>query len=731
MGKKRKKRQGMVVTEEEVWGAATSAEAQRPAVQPPRPRLVRQLSGARGVRTLSPRDPSPKAGGPSLAQTHKKRKVMVATNERESQHEQATEQTEEAPVAEAQRPAVQPPRLVRQISGARGVRTLSPRDPSPKAGGPSLARADKKTDRKVAVEQGQEQQLPNGGTSAAAVRPPRPRLVRQLSGARGVRTLSPREPSPKAGDPPLARDATVAKVTSFLSQNAIEIEPQSAGEAIVAAETFEAVAALYGDELVAAIRDNVASPSPTPIQAVCWALASPTVARPRPCDLIAVAETGAGKTFAFLLPAVARAQRSAAIRELWPRRDQAGPSMLVLGPTRELAQQIHNQLSLLFAATASGSDLRSACVLGGQSVGENPELLGQLFRGVEAIVATPGRLLNLLDKKKTHLRRLGQLLSSDATAGGAGGMPDECGGGVLIIDEADRMLGLGFEKPIRKILAHAPSGHDSGRQTLLFSATWSNEVEAFGAELVHKPVRVKAGRTAPDCVEATHPGSGLGGSACRASYSVNQDVRQEVVMIESTGEDPGGEAQRLEHTVELLREAGYGRDERGRKRKAGAERQKVLIFTSTKQRCENLNRALQTCQIAASRIHGDRPQAQRDATLSAFAQEGKGSVLVATDVAARGLHVNDIDLVVNFDFPLAKGDTGVEQYVHRVGRTARAGKQGRAVSFFEPSVDGDNALALLEMMSSRSGSSDPSHPAALVALAEAQQHKKRSKSKVD
>ena len=202
-------------------------------------------------------------------------------------------------------------------------------------------------------------------------------------------------------------------------------------------------------------------------------------------------------------------------------------------------------------------------------------------------------------------------------------------------------------------------------------------------------------------------------------------------MIASTKDDPGGEAQRLEHTVELLRTAGYGRDERGRKRKAGGDRQKVLIFTSTKKRCENLNRALQTCQIAASRIHGDRPQAQRDATLATFAKDGKGSVLVATDVAARGLHVNDIDLVVIYHFPLAKGDTGVEQYVHRVGRTGRAGKQGRAVSFFEPSVDGDNALALVEMMSTSLGScsSNPPPPAALVALAEAQRQRKQYKTK--
>jgi ATP-dependent RNA helicase DDX5/DBP2 len=649
MGKKRKKRKGLVVTEE-VEVQPAPGELREPEGLAARPRLVRQLSGATGVRTLSPRDPSPKADGQALAGTHKKRK------------------------------------------GADGT-----------------ALAEKRQSK---------------------VLPARPRLVRQLSGATGVRTLSPRDPSPKADGQALEPVSHAAGKTTFLAQNNIQIQPLSAGVDLVATETFETAAGLYGDELVAAIRDNVASLRPTTIQAVCWALTSPSVKRPRPRDLIAVAETGAGKTFAFLLPAVARVQRSAAVRELWPRRDQAGPSMLVLAPTRELAQQIHSQLNILFAAVGGG-DLRSACVLGGQTVGENPELLGQLFRGVEAIVATPGRLLNLLDKKKTHLRRLGQLLPSDATGGSAGGMPDECGGGVLIIDEADRMLGLGFEGPIRRILAHAPSGHNTGRQTLLFSATWSSEVEAFGTELVHEPVRVTAGSMSSGSVGEKRSNSLLPGSEGHYSHSVNQQVQQEVMMIASTEEDMGGEAQRLECVVELLSASGYGRDERGRKRKAGADRQKVLIFTSTKKRCENLSRALQTCQIPASRIHGDRPQEQRDATLAAFAKEGKGSVLVATDVAARGLHVNDIDLVVNYDFPLAKGDTGVEQYVHRVGRTGRAGKQGRAVSFFEPSVDGDNALALLEMMSTASGSgSSVPPPAALVALAEAQQQKKHNANKV-
>lgn len=388
----------------------------------------------------------------------------------------------------------------------------------------------------------------------ASMMPPRPRLVRQLSGATGVRTMSPREPSPKVS--PLAP----ASHGGYLARHGVSVHPAAGSESCRPAESFATAAGLYGAELVAAIQGHVGAPRPTPIQSACWGLAAPTAARPRPCDLIGVAETGAGKTFAFLLPAVARMQRSASMRELWERRDQSGPSMLVLAPTRELAQQIHAQLELLLAASGTaatgGERLRSVCVLGGQTVEENPELLQELFRGVEAIVATPGRLLNLLDRKRTHLRRLGQLLPSDST----GGIADECGGGVLIIDEADRMLGLGFESPIRKILAYMPQaaatgsggvfkrpdGDDNqGRQTLLFSATWSADVEAFGAELTHNPIRVTV--SAPGSgsgdgsrhIPTASALEGEGGAAAAVvafisatpQLTVNDKVKQEVIMI--------------------------------------------------------------------------------------------------------------------------------------------------------------------------------------------------------
>ena len=200
-----------------------------------------------------------------MGKKRKARKIMVVTEE-------------EAVPAEPQ----QRPRLVRQLSGATGVRTLSPRAPSPKADGLALATEHKKR-KGVAMADSGARAPAHAASQQAALAAERPRLVRQLSGATGVRTLSPREPSPKA-DGPASRIAAGGAV--FLAQSGIQVQPPSAGEAMVAAETFEAAAGLYGDELVAAIRANVRSPRPTPIQAVCWALAAPSVAQPRPRDLI-------------------------------------------------------------------------------------------------------------------------------------------------------------------------------------------------------------------------------------------------------------------------------------------------------------------------------------------------------------------------------------------------------------------------------------------------------------
>jgi superfamily II DNA/RNA helicase len=298
-------------------------------------------------------------------------------------------------------------------------------------------------------------------------------------------------------------------------------------------------------------------------------------------DLIGVASTGAGKTFGFLLPMVASMERSAMFLSLWPRRDQAGPSALVIAPTRELAQQIYQQLAILLKGLPSQPRLHAACVLGGQSVKEDPTLLSALFRGVAAIVATPGRLLNLLDKRKTHLRRLSR-------PPGASVEDAKAASGVLVLDEADRLLALGFEQPLRRIFAHITSAPpepgaaaldarvqiDASKhqhQTLLFSASWSAEVQGLATGILR-----------PDAVARVAVG---GGRAEQLAANTAIEQRIEVLPRHGSTNDRVTlplkpkvqeriDSDKLERLIQLLQTLGHGRDEKGLKRKAtGADSQ--------------------------------------------------------------------------------------------------------------------------------------------------------------
>eukprot|EP01050_Picozoa_sp_SAG11_P000330 SAG11_NODE_9_length_28972_cov_81.532539_7_plen_624_part_00 len=237
-------------------------------------------------------------------------------------------------------------------------------------------------------------------------------------------------------------DGTPKSIEAFLHRHDITVMPR---RSVIKGldrpiATFDLASKTFGNVLVEPMRRVIdAGAQPTPIQAVCWGalhLSNPSTPR----KLLGVAETGSGKTFAFLMPAAERIihAANAAGRAQWTVRDLSGPTCLVVVPTRELAQQIHRQLRMLLDPIQRGAgaegELRSALVLGGQEVSADPALLATLFRGVEAIVATPGRLLNLLQRKKVHLRRLL----------------------VLVLDEADRMLSMGFEEPLRAIAGYIP-----------------------------------------------------------------------------------------------------------------------------------------------------------------------------------------------------------------------------------------------------------------------------------
>ena len=312
-------------------------------------------------------------------------------------------------------------------------------------------------------------------------------------------------------------------------------------------------------------------------------------------DVLACAMTGSGKTAAFLLPILHRLLAK-------PRRTTRA---LVLTPTRELAAQIDEHLAQL----ATHTPLSGAAVFGG--VGMGPQ--EHAFRaGVDVIVATPGRLLD-------HFRVPYAALS---------------GLEILVLDEADRMLDMGFLPDIRRVLRHLPPR----RQTLFFSATMPPPIVALAGEMLRNPVRVNIERKATPAVGIT-----------QAVYPVAAEAK-------------------LPLFLELLK--------RG-------ELKSVLAFTRTKHRANRLAEFLARHAIPSDRIHGNRSQAQRTQALANF-KAGKYRVLVATDIAARGIDVEALSHVVNFDVPNVP-----EDYIHRVGRTARAEATGDAFTFVSPDEEGD------------------------------------------
>lgn len=326
--------------------------------------------------------------------------------------------------------------------------------------------------------------------------------------------------------------------------------------------------------------------SPTPIQAAAW----PFLLSGR--DVIGIAETGSGKTLAFGIPCIRSI--SASVRSSIPPRAVA--SAVIVSPTRELAVQIHTQILPL----ADSAGLSTACVYGG--VPKDPQRLA--LATAQIIVATPGRLNDLISDGDADLSKVNY----------------------LVLDEADRMLDKGFEPEIRKIIACTPSS-SSGRQTLMFTATWPPSVRALASTFMNSPVHISIGKDNPT-------------GELRANTSITQKV--EVVS-------PQDKEARL---LQLVKMHQSGR----------AARDRVLVFCLYKKeavRVENFLR-MRGRQVVA--IHGDMNQGARTKSLEAFRQ-GECPLLVATDVAARGLDIPEVKLVLNMTFPLT-----VEDYVHRIGR---------------------------------------------------------------
>jgi ATP-dependent RNA helicase RhlE len=338
--------------------------------------------------------------------------------------------------------------------------------------------------------------------------------------------------------------------------------------------------------------------TPTPIQQQ----AIPVVLSGR--DVIGCAETGTGKTAAFLLPIIQRLSETA----------RPGLRVLVLAPTRELALQIQDNYSTLNRMKTN----RSVLAIGGANIRTQ---LSDLRRGAAVLIATPGRLLDLTERGAVQLSTIE----------------------VLVLDEADRMLDMGFLPAIRRVLSMLPAR----RQTLLFSATMSSSIEQLARSTMKDPklVEVSTRGRAAALVD-------------QVAYQVPQESKTALLL-------------------ELLE-----------KEREPFER--VLIFTRTRRGAERLSHVLRARDHSVKRIHADRTQPQREEALRAFS-EGRARVLVATDIAARGLDIDAVSHVINYDVPAAP-----EDYVHRVGRTGRAGNQGQAISIVAP-VD-EHALRAIERL---------------------------------
>jgi len=330
---------------------------------------------------------------------------------------------------------------------------------------------------------------------------------------------------------------------------------------------------------------------PTPIQAQ----AIPMVLEG--CDLMAGAQTGTGKTAAFALPL---------LQKLLPHASSSSSPArhvvraLILVPTRELAVQVEASVK----AYAKHTHLRSLVVFGGVDIKTQTP---HLRTGIEILVATPGRLLDHIEQKSVQLNNVQ----------------------ILVLDEADRMLDMGFMPDLKRILALLPRQ----RQNLMFSATFSSEIKKLSSEFLVNPKLIEVAR----------------------SNATSENVTQQVYLV--------GHADKHALLAQLLR---------------GSNAKQALVFTKTKLAASRIARQLQREGFAADAIHGDKTQLERMEALEAFKQ-GKVTVLIATDVAARGLDIDQLPMVINYEIPSA-----AEDYVHRIGRTGRAGAFGNAISLVSP-----------------------------------------------
>jgi ATP-dependent RNA helicase DDX23/PRP28 len=351
--------------------------------------------------------------------------------------------------------------------------------------------------------------------------------------------------------------------------------------------------------------ERVGYANPSPIQRAAIPLGL------KQLDVIGIAETGSGKTAAFVLPLLSFVLKQPPMTE---ENSGDGPYAVVLAPTRELAQQIDEETVKL----AHYTPFKSTCVVGGQSIEEQGV---KLRRGCEVVVATPGRLLDCLERRYAVLAQCNY----------------------VVLDEADRMIDLGFEPQVNAVLEAMPSSSlkpedeavelEAGRvyrTTYMFSATMPPAVERLARKFLRRPVVVTIGSVG----------------------MASDNVSQRVVMLKENDKP-----HRLTTELDMVRE------------------RRVIVFVNTKRQCDHVHRHLDGGGYRCAVLHGGKTQDQREAAIATF-KRGDASILIATDVAGRGIDIADVELVINYDMP-----TSIEPYTHRIGRTGRAGKKGEAVTF--------------------------------------------------
>ncbi|XP_011369355.1 probable ATP-dependent RNA helicase DDX4 isoform X3 [Pteropus vampyrus] len=335
-------------------------------------------------------------------------------------------------------------------------------------------------------------------------------------------------------------------------------------------------------------------------------------------DLMACAQTGSGKTAAFLLPILAHMMRDGITASRFKELQE--PECIIVAPTRELINQIYLEARKF----SFGTCVRAVVIYGGTQLGHS---IRQIVQGCNVLCATPGRLMDIIGKEKIGLRQVKY----------------------LVLDEADRMLDMGFGPEMKKLISCPGMPSKEQRQTLMFSATFPEEIQ----------------RLAGDFLKSNYLFVAVGqvGGACR-------DVQQTILQV--------GQYSKREKLVEILRNIG---DER------------TMVFVETKKKADFIATFLCQEKISTTSIHGDREQREREQALGDF-RCGKCPVLVATSVAARGLDIENVQHVINFDL-----SSTIDEYVHRIGRTGRCGNIGRAISFFDPESDSHLAQPLVKVLS--------------------------------